>query len=291
MTNDILRTDIELATRLLEEKRPDDQIITALTFRGIDPGRAAQVVDDLRNGREVKTQTVLSTGSGLGRRSRTRDASREASQDQSSRSSKVESHPKAPRHGAARHHEKPRISWVVPALVVVLVAVVAGIVMVQRHRAAASSAPLVLELQPDGLRIGGHHVTPANVLTAVANSLGAATRTNRIGQTDTVVYAYDPQGLMICAQKAGGTNSIILDCDASGGANGTLSAFTGTITVDGQVIRPDIDPQTLTAIKQLEFSRPGSDNNVWRGRYHDLQLAFSYLKSPRRPSLIEIDLK
>jgi hypothetical protein len=291
MTNDILRTDIELATRLLEEKRPDDQIITALTFRGIDPARAAQVVDDLRNGREVKTQTVLSTGSGLRRRSRTSDASREASQAQSSRSSKAESPPKTPRHGAAHHHKKPGISWVVPALVVVLVAVVAGMVMVQRHRAAANSASLVLELQPDGLRIGGHHVTPANVLTAVANVLGAATRTNRIGQTDTMVYAYDSQGLMIYAQKAGGTNSIILDCEASGGANGTLSAFTGSITVDGQVIRPDIDPQTLTAIKQLELSHPGSDNNVWRGRYHDLQLVFSYLKSPRRPSFIEIDLK
>jgi hypothetical protein len=176
-------------------------------------------------------------------------------------------------------------------LVVVLVAVVAGIVVVQRHRAAANSASLVLELQPDGLHIGGRHVTPGTVLTAVANSLGAATRTNRVGQTDTVIYAYDQQGLMIYSQKAGGTNSIILDCDASGGTHGTLSPFTGTITVDGQAIRPDTDPQTLSAIKQLELSHPGSDNGIWGGRYHDLHLVFAYQESPRRLSRIEIDLK
>jgi hypothetical protein len=154
-----------------------------------------------------------------------------------------------------------------------------------------ATAPLALELQPDGLHIGGSHVTPGTVLTTVANSLGAATRTNQVGQTDTMIYAYDQQGLLIYSQGAEGTNRIILDCEAGGGTQGSLSPFTGTIAVDGQVIRRDTDPQTLAAIKQLELGHPGSDNGIWGGHYHDLQLVFAYLKSPRRLSLIEIDLK
>jgi hypothetical protein len=152
-------------------------------------------------------------------------------------------------------------------------------------------APLALELQADGLHLGGSVVTPGNVLTAVASSLGVATRTNKVGQTDTVIYAYDHEGLLVYSQKGGGTNSIILDCEASGGTHGTTSPFVGTLTVAGQVIRSDTDSQALRAIKQLGLSRPGNQGGVWGGRYNGLNLVFAYLKTPQRLSLIEIDLK
>ena len=148
-----------------------------------------------------------------------------------------------------------------------------------------------MELQPDGLHLGGSLVTKGSVLTTVANLLGVPTRTNQAGQTDTVIYAYDRQGLLIYAQKGGGTNSIVLDCEAIGGANGTTFPFTGSLKVEDQVIGPGTDSQALTAIKKLELKHPGTGDSVWGGRYNDLDLVFAYLKSPQRLSLIEIDLK
>jgi hypothetical protein len=151
--------------------------------------------------------------------------------------------------------------------------------------------PLMLELQPDGLHLGGSLVSAGNVLTAVASLLGVPTRTNQVGQTDTVIYAYDRQGLLIYAQKGRGTNSIVLDCEAIGGTNGTTFPFTGTLRIEDQVIGPGTDSQALAAIKQLALSRPGAGGSVWGGHYNGLDLVFAYLKSPQRLSLIEIDLK
>jgi hypothetical protein len=148
-----------------------------------------------------------------------------------------------------------------------------------------------LELQPDGLHLGGSLVTRGSVLTTVANLLGIPTRTNQVGQTDTVIYAYDRQGLLIYAQKGGGTNSIVLDCEGSGGTNGTTLPFTGSLKIEDQVIGPGTDSQALTAIKKLELNHPDTGGSVWGGRYSGLDLVFAYLKSPQRLSLIEIDLK
>jgi hypothetical protein len=324
MTHDILRTDIELATRLLAEKRPDNEIVAALVPRGLEPATAAQLVDDLRNGRKVNVQSALPMELGLARRSRSRSGSHGTRQDQPSRSSQAESRREPPRHATAHGSKKSKIPWRIPAILVALVVVVVGILVFLRYRAETgsteevttnapmpkangasthapataaapsnkpSTASLALELQPDGLHLGGSVVTPGNVLATVAQSLGVATRTNRVGQTDTVIYAYDQQGLLIYSQPGGGTNSIILDCEANGGTHGTLSPFAGTLTVEGQVIHTDTDSQTLTAIKQLGLSRPGSNSGVWGGSYNGLNLVFAYLKSPQRLSLIEIDLK
>ena len=324
MTHDILQSDIELAARLRDDNRSDEEIILALIHRGIDPGPAAQLVDDLRNGRKVTPKTTANLELTLARRSRTKSASRGTGQPPSTRSPQAESHRESAAPPAVQGRKKPIVFWLTTAILIFLVVVVGGILLFQRYRAGTeateeqqpkpampkgdsapleapaqaalasrtiSPAPLVLELQPDGLHVGGSHVTRDNVLTAVANSLGVATRTNRVGQTDTVIYAYDQQGLLVYLQKAGATNSIILDCEASGGTHGTLSPFTGTLTVDGKVIRADTDPQTLTAIKQLGLIHPGNHSGLWGGRYNNLELVFAYLKSPRRLSLIEIDLK
>jgi len=141
------------------------------------------------------------------------------------------------------------------------------------------------------LHLGGALVSRNSLLTALAGVLGAATRTNQARQTGALIYAFDHEGVLVYAQASGGADSIVLDCDASGGIHGTTSAFAGTLAIDGQAISPDTDPQTLTAIKQLGLSHPGSHSGVWGGHYNSLELVFAYLKSTRRLSLIEIDFK
>jgi hypothetical protein len=137
MTNDILRTDIELATRLMEEKRPAEEIIAALIPRGIDRAKATQLVDDLRNGKKIDDLATLPMELGLARRSRSRSGSREGKQDHPSHSSQTESHREPSRRVASHSHKKSAGRWLIPALIVVLVVVVGGILIVQRHRAGA----------------------------------------------------------------------------------------------------------------------------------------------------------
>ena len=319
MTHDVLRADIDLATRLRDDHRPDDEIILALVHRGVDPGQAAQLLNDLRQGLKPTPQSPMPPEMTLTRRSRARSVPDGNGPARHPRSSRAKSRNGSPASSADPGRKRTVGFWLAVAIFVALVIAIGSVILIQRYRASANALeeqkpkvggapreapartavpsqnvpppPLVLALQPDGLHLGGSLVTPGNVLTAVAQSLGIATRTNRVGQTDTVIYAYDHEGLLLYSQKGGGTNSIVLDCEASGGTHGTTSPFTGTLTIDGQVIRSDTNPQTLTAIKSLGLSRPGSHSGIWGGRYHGLDLVFAYLKSPQRLSLIEIDLK
>jgi hypothetical protein len=153
------------------------------------------------------------------------------------------------------------------------------------------SSPLVLELQPDGLHIGGNLVGGSNLLPAIANVLGAPTRTNQVAAAGTIIYAYDDHGLLIYSQPGGRTNHVVLDCEATGGANGTTSPFAGTLKVEDQVIGPDTDSETLAGFKNLGFDNRKVGNTIWGGHYHSLGLIFAYLRSPEHPSLIEIDLQ
>jgi hypothetical protein len=148
-----------------------------------------------------------------------------------------------------------------------------------------------LELQPDGLHINGSLVGGSDLLPALASVLGAPTRTNQAASAGTIIYAYDDHGLLIYSQPGGRTNRIVLDCEATGGANGTTSPFAGTLKVGDQVIGPDTDSQTLAGIKELGLDNRRSGNTIWGGHYHNLGLIFAYLRSPERPSLIEIDFK
>jgi hypothetical protein len=324
MTHDILQSDIELATRLRDDKRPDDEIITALVHRGVDSGQAAQLVDDLRNGRKAVPPSTAHLEFSPARRSRARSASHGTGQNHSTHSSRAESNREPLARPAVQSRKKSSPLWSIAAILIGLGIAVGSIVLFQRYHArtkgqeeqqpkpampkgdsaslkvpanaAAASqnvspTPLVLELQPDGLHLGSSLVTQGNILAAAASLLGLPTRTNHVGQTDTVVYAYDRQGVLIYSQKGGGTNSIVLDYEAVGGANGTTSPFAGTLKIEDRVIGPDTDSKTLAAIKNLGLKRSGGSGSIWGGRYNNLELVFAYLKSPRRLSLIEIDLK
>jgi hypothetical protein len=172
----------------------------------------------------------------------------------------------------------------------------AGSLPVTSGQAAAAgqkalTIPLVLELRPDGLRIGDSPVTAGAALACVTKVLGPPTRSTPAGQADTTIYAYDSHGLLIYSDKTSGKDSIVLDCEANGGANGTTSPFTGVLKVEGRVVGPETDFKTLATIQQLGFNISGSEGGLLSGHYHNLNLAFAYFKTPRRLSVIEIDLK
>ena len=347
MTHDILQSDIELATRLRDEQRPDEQIISALVHRGIDPAKAAQLVDDLRNRRRPSVQAQLPAEFSLPRRSKPRSAAQENQNGQPPRSSPPPPRNQPPARPATRDPKKAPasaaipvvpppparpaepgrksslLSWLMGAVPVVLATLAISVFVYQRYHVrtqpgeatgpkAASKMPvgvsgkaplkasaipagepasLVLELQPDGLHIGGSLVTAENVLPVMAKVLGAPTRMDAVGPSGTTVYAYDQHGLLIYEQKPGGTNSVVLDFEASGGNNGTTAPFAGALRIEDQVIGPDTDVQALRAIKSLGLKHPGTSDSIWGGRYYNLDLVFAYLRSPRHLSLIEIDLR
>ena len=324
MTHDILQSDIELAIRLRSEQYSDEQIIQALTQRRVDSAKAAQLLDDLRNGRDVKSQSSLPQELSFARRPRSRSGARRGGPSTPRRPPEPDSAPPRRSSQTSSRQKKSANFWVVLASLVMLAVGLVGFALLKRAQAGSEvtedptpkatnskehsvarerspavksaskgvpSAPLVLDLQPDGLHIGNTRVTPGNVLAAVANLLGTPTRTNQVGQTGTVIYVYDQHGLLIYLQPGGGTNSIILDCEGNGGTHGTTSPFAGNVTVEGKVISADTAPQSLTAIEPLALGHPGADSSIWGGRYNDLQLVFAYLKSPQRLSLIEIDLR
>jgi hypothetical protein len=153
------------------------------------------------------------------------------------------------------------------------------------------SHEVVLNLQLDGLRIDGSLVVRGDTPACVSKVLGRPTRSIPGEQPGTMVYAYDEHGLLIYITKESGKESIVLDCDANGGVNGTTSPFTGSIQIESQVIRPGTDSKTLAAIQSLGLRNPGTVGGIWGGHYHGLDLAFAYLKTPQRLSIIEIDFK
>ena len=106
-----------------------------------------------------------------------------------------------------------------------------------------------------------------------------------------MIYAFDGHGLLIYSEKSAGKDSIVLDYEAVGGTNGATSPFTGVLQVEEQVIRPDTAYETLGAIEKLGLTNAGTDSSILGGRYNNLDLAFAYLRTPQRLSLIQIGLK
>jgi hypothetical protein len=319
MTHDILQSDIELAVRLMEEQRPDAEILKNLAHRGIEAGQAVQLLDELRNGRKVSAGSPFPQVFGPRHRPRTEPPPTEEP---------VSAPPPAPeRH--RRHSSRPKaesrpaikLFWRIFLVLLAVAALVVGGVFYWRYKTSGavaeesgqpaapaakpakapagvakpigkgSAASLALELGPDGLRLGGSLVTRDNPLSAVVSVLGAPNRTNLLAATGTTVYAFDQQGVLVYVEPAGKTNSIMLDCDATGGANGTTSAFAGTLKLEDQLIGPDTDAQAFAKLKRLGLSSTKSDGSIWGGHYKTVELVFAYLKSPHRLSLIEIDLE
>lgn len=323
MTKDLLQSDLEFAKRLINTHRADGEIVTALSHRGVEPGKAAELVRDLRSGKIAEINTVPARQVAAAKRAETDGIEPEPARWPPA----SQPRPPSPKSFGVR--------WLFAGLILCLAASVVvpswnhayhaktsslldelerapqdnsslrNQIAVRRlnHEEAArlkalgaaerslSPNQLVLELQPDGLYIGGSLVSRRNALQAVSQVIGAPTRTNHLEQPKQVIYAYDRHGLLVYSGEGAADDSILLDFDAMGGTHGTQLPFAGTLKVDKNLIHADTDAATLAAIKMLRLSNAGGDESTLRGRCSNLDLYFAYLKTPRRLSLIEINLK
>ena len=367
MIREILRTDIEVAIRLRKANRSDEDIVAALALRGVDRANAAQLVDDLRHGRNVSPQILSGLEFAAPRRSRSKPVAPPSTKPVSPPGKPSQPAPaaeenaaKAPPGQATDGNRKRAAALRIVFAFLVCSGVAFGALLISnrlhhagnqspaahpknvvaaRERADAAlpsegssrrdlppglpatapgmaagaaeartsheSAPggcdsqsptaspegLVFDLASDGLHIGSRLLTRGNALKTLSEMLGAPTRTQQGAEPDTVIHAFDNHGLLIYSHQRTGNESIILDCEAIGGNNGTTTPFTGSLRIEDQVIRAEMDAPALAAIEKLGLKDPGPAGGIMRGSHNGLDLVFAYLRTPRHLSLIEIDLK
>jgi hypothetical protein len=56
MIREILASDVEYAQGMLEAHHSDPEVLASLTSRGVEPAKAAELLDDLRHGRKPNAQ-------------------------------------------------------------------------------------------------------------------------------------------------------------------------------------------------------------------------------------------
>lgn len=96
MIHETLPSDVDLAKSMLGSGRSETEILAALASRGLDPPKAAALLDDLRHGRVPSTQLPFVTGP---RRRRTDPAPPPWNADE----------PRKRSH--RRKHRRSRIQW------------------------------------------------------------------------------------------------------------------------------------------------------------------------------------
>jgi hypothetical protein len=64
MIREILSSDVEFAQGMLNSSHSDAEILAYLTLRGVDPAKAAELLDDLRHGRKPNAQFAYVLGVG-----------------------------------------------------------------------------------------------------------------------------------------------------------------------------------------------------------------------------------
>jgi hypothetical protein len=132
MTRCILPTDIELAKKLLTAKRPNNTIVAALVHRGIDSVGAAQLVADLREGRQVTPEIPPGLEISTRRRSRSRRTSSQGDA-QPSGAAEPQSHSEPVAERSSEHHRKSASTfWLLGAVPVCFAAVIIG-VLISNH--------------------------------------------------------------------------------------------------------------------------------------------------------------
>jgi hypothetical protein len=310
MTHDILPSDVELAQALIRDKCPEAYVVAALCARGVDGFKAAHLVDDLQHGRRVEAAMPRPTEP-LGQAAPSMAGDTPAADGQKRpRSARKRRRTNAPASSSTASGSRSLAPWLAIAGVAMMCAAAGGWVAWKRFAppkassaadlaygalpgatSSPSSSDLVLELAPEGLRIGSSLITRQNALSTITGLLGLPTRTNRVDQPHKAIYAYDRQGILYYSSEGAGSDSIMLDCDAMGGTNGTKEAFAGVLKVEDNMIHVDTDADSLTAIKKLGLAKVAPDSVTFKGRCCSLDLYFGYLKSPARLSFIEIDLK
>jgi hypothetical protein len=313
MTNDILQSDIDLARKLLDASRSSDEIVAALSYRGVNAERAAQLIAGLQAGKTVeadrpirirlqsaKTQETAPFAEKQGQKSAQADLSGERREPQ------------------PRRRKVNRFRWFTVLALAAACVCVAVFVLLNRkahsnvlaeQRGSSGSektagfvrstgasgqgfeaTAISVEVEADGLRLCGNPIARENFLPTIFKILGAPTRTNEMEKAE-VIYAYDACGLLVYAPRDAGHCSIVLDFDGSDGAAGTKTAFVGTCKINKQDVRANTQAASLGAIKELGLEPPKSDSGIFHAHCGSVDLLFGYLKNPGRLNLIEIDFK
>jgi hypothetical protein len=297
MTNDILQSDIDLARRLLDAQRPPEDIVVALGYRGINGNRAAQLIADLQAGKTVEPDRPIT----ISLPSKTVEEPPASEHQQSGRSAAAELTRERPRESRTERQKGGAFPWFT-LIALISAAICVGAFMIlsrkshtnlstdQSRSPVPSANAVLLEVEPQGLRLCGNSLTRENFLPVIFKILGAPARTNHVEKADQVIYAYDDCGLLVYSPK----NSIVLDFDASygaAGAAGTKNAFVGTFKINNQTVPPGTDAASLRSIKELGLQAPQSASGIFHAQYGTVELVFGYLKTPERLSLVEIDFK
>jgi hypothetical protein len=139
MTHDLLQSDIELATRLKEDQRPDEEVILALTHRGVDPGKAVQLLDDLRQGIRPTPQSPVPLDFAMGRRSRERSAAPGNEPTEPSRSSRAKSRNGSPAQSAGQGGKRTAAFWLTVAILVGIVITAGAVLLIQHYKASTKA--------------------------------------------------------------------------------------------------------------------------------------------------------
>lgn len=307
MTHDILQSDIDLARRLVERGRPDDEVVAALAYRGIDSSRAAGLVAALQDGKAVEADKPIAIN--LPRKT-TAEAIAAKSQHQTLPVySRAEGSPRS----KAKRQKTNAFPWFT-TIVLASVAVCGGVFILlsrKSHTADSVDKPvaqatvnkrpdsggrleakdILLEIQQSGLRLCGNPVSREDFLSAIFKILGTPSRTNQVENLDHVIYAYDAYGVLIYSPRNSGNYSVVLDFEATDGDAGTKNAFIGVFKVNSHVLDATTDAASLALIRELELEPPKSGSGIFRAQFGELELVFGYFKTPERLSLAEIDFK
>lgn len=141
MIHEILPSDVELVRGMLEASHSDAEILANLASRGIEPAKAAELVDDLHHGRTPSTQCPYELAA-TGRRQTLRTEATDPQVPQKPDSPHVRSHRKA--------HKRSIIPWWFTVLALIFILAI-GYALFEAGRAVSHS----------GMQQDRHELSPA----------------------------------------------------------------------------------------------------------------------------------
>jgi hypothetical protein len=307
-----LQSDIDLARKLSDARRPTSEIVTALTCRGIDSSRAVQVVSDIQDGKTVEPDKSITINLAPKTSEETITPAAQPNRQDSPACSSTERH-----RNQSKHPKPDAFPWFMILVLASAAVCVTGFVLVSRksHSESSKARPtnqsvsgpandedrnsnhelnpkdISLEIQQDGLRLCNHSVSREDFLSAIFKILGAPSRTNQVEKLDHIIYAYDSYGLLVYSPRNSGKYSVVLDFEAADAAAGTKNPFVGAFKINDYLVHAATDAASLALIRGLRLGPPRSTSGIFRAQFGGLDLVFGYFKTPERLSLAEIDFQ
>lgn len=128
-------------------------------------------------------------------------------------------------------------------------------------------------------------------ITDIQNLLGAADRTS---SGYNALYTYDKYGLVLFVDKdSGNINEIQLSPKLTDGYEfSPKSAFTGTFTIENQLIKPNYSlSKVQKKLKKYDFKKSMIDDNSYRGEYQQVYVYILFDKDNKNTLKFSIGLK